>query len=613
MSLRQLVCLVALLALVAPVTLADEETDDGRLVVRLFDVGALTTGSTDYIPEVMGVVGPDWIGDEDNPLFGSEAEEPMLALGSADELIELVKSNVEPVYWQITDGADMRTEGEGTLIVRAARRIVAEVARYLADLEADVLTTVTLEVRAVQAPAGGASSDLAALLTLDGLSVTLTALVGQQAVGRVGSQYAFVQDYDVEVAQDAFISDPIVGVANWGLSVTARTVAAPGAPRLRTKLDARLAVPTGSRDHITNESRLIELPSYDAVTSRTDLLLTPGVWEIVQGNAAGSNAGRWIFLVRATATPGTSRAAGEGTLLDPSVPADAGPLVSRRYDVSDLEEVLPDHRGWALDLVPSNFTPPEPPELAEPSPILAGDALPDLIHELVVPGSWNRDGTSIDVRYGLLFVTNTEKVLARVESLLALLRRQYLWTVEVDARLLELPAADGRELLETSGGAPYLLDDARQALLARALERGVLHTTDRVSVTSLSGARNAVLSGTHFSYMHDYEVEIAEKSVISNPVIQTGTAGIAVDLRPTPTSTGDAVNLAYQVTRTRLAGSIRQVSSPHGPIDAPAIDILRLRGNLRVPLGQTAVVGAGSHDGRTLILLVKPVLAPYGG
>ena len=45
-----------------------------------------------------------------------------------------------------------------------------------------------------------------------------------------------------------------------------------------------------------------------------------------------------------------------------------------------------------------------------------------------------------------------------------------------------------------------------------------------------------------------------------------------------------------------------------GLLDAPALRLFRLRGNLRVPFGQTAVVGAGGEAGRMLVLLVRPVL-----
>jgi len=612
MSIHRLAALAVLLALVAPLSLADEEADDHKLVVQLIDVSALTTGHVDYIPPMMGTTAPDMFSDEDNPLFGSEGEEPILALGTIDELIEIVKFNVDPVSWQITEGADMRSMGERTLIVRATRTVLRKVARYLADLETDVLTTVTLEVRAVAVPDGGTTATLDQLLAVDGPSVTVSGFAGQRVEGLASTQFSYVQDYDVEVAQDSRISDPIVGVANWGFSVSARTVAARGADKLRTMLRATLAIPKGMRDHDTESDRIIELPEYDEVTVLTDLLLTPGAWQVTQGNARGSNAGRWVFLVRGSAARVPVRSPGEGTLLDPSIAADAGPLVSRSFDISDLEQVLPNRQGEALYLVPSNFTPPAPPELAEPAPILAGEAIPDLIRESVVPGSWNRDGTNIDVRYGLLFVTNTERVMGRITALLAFLRKQFMWTVVLDTRIVDVPTSLGRQLVAPTGGAAHMLDDAKRAALAQGVADGQARIVDKVKVTSLSGARNSLLSGTRFTYVQDFEVELAEKSSISNPVVQLGTEGVVVDLLPTPTSTGDAVNLGLSVARTRLAGKIRQVATPHGPLDAPALRLFRLRGNLRVPFGQTAVVGAGGEAGRMLVLLVRPVLKPYG-
>ncbi len=247
-----------------------------------------------------------------------------------------------------------------------------------------------------------------------------------------------------------------------------------------------------------------------------------------------------------------------------------------------------------------------------PAPILPEESIPDLLRELVVPGSWNRDGTNIEVRYGLLFVTNTARVLDRVEALLAFLRRFHMWSIEMDVRLVDVPTALGRLLVAPTRGAPHLLDETERLVLEEALAEGEAFDADRVHATSLSGARNSLLSGSQFSYLQDYAVEIAETAAIANPIVQIGTSGVEVDLQPVPTSTGDAVHLAVSVTRTRLTGPIREVSTPHGPLDAPALKVFRVRGNLRVPLGETAVVGAGGEGGRMLVLLVKPVLKPYG-
>jgi len=611
-SPRRIACLVLCLALLAPVAAGEDEVDDAKLVVRFLDVGALTVGRLDYIPEAVGILTPDTYSDSVNPLFGTESEEPLLPYGTVDEVIEMLMQHVDPVTWQITEGADIRSTGERILVVRAARPVVDHVARFLAELEADALATVTLEIRAVPAPDGPRIPDLETLLAADGPSVTLSGVSGQRVVGFSGTQYAYLQDYTVEVACDSRIADPVVGVANLGLLVSARSVATPGTASLRSTLQIRLADLTAWREHVTEGDRLIELPSCSLVTLDTDVLLEPGAWHVAQGNVPGAPGGRWIFLVRASAARPPVATPPAGVLLDPTVAADTGPLVSRRFGIADLEEPVEARRGWGINLVPSNYAPPEPPELAEPSPLLPGEGIVDLIGEIVTPGSWKRDGTGIDYRNGMLFVTNTAKVLDRVDALLALLRRRHLWTIDVDATLVDVPTALGRRLLQPNGSVPYLLDDARRAALAGALADGTARADERVRVTCLAGGRNTVISGTEFNYVQDYDVEVAEKSAQADPVVLPCRTGVEVDLTPTLRSTEDAVDIALSVTRARGVDPVRQVSTPHGPIDAPALKVLRLRGNVLVPLGETAIVGAGGEEGRMLVLMLTPVRHPYG-
>src|SRR5262249_36813609 len=68
-------------------------------------------------------------------------------------------------------------------------------------------TQVNLIVRAVE------KTDKATLLT----APKITAYNTQQASIHVVSQTSYIQDFEVEVAQTAFIADPVVGVVNDGL------------------------------------------------------------------------------------------------------------------------------------------------------------------------------------------------------------------------------------------------------------------------------------------------------------------------------------------------------------------------------------------------------------
>ncbi len=125
------------------------------------------------------------------------------------------------------------------------------------------------------------------------------------------------------------------------------------------------------------------------------------------------------------------------------------------------------------------------------------------------------------------------------------------------------------------------------------------------------GARNTVRSGERFNYLQDYEVEIAERSAISNPVVQHCLEGMQVDVDPALLSGGKSAHVALQLTRTRRPGPMPTSTTPVGTIDLPELDVLRVRTNLVVPIGATAVVGAGTHEGRRRVVLLTPQLERY--
>lgn len=119
-----------------------------NLVVEIHNVADLVAGLTDFIPPTIQLVGPDSVSDEDNPLFGAEGEEPILPYGNADELIELIKSSVNPAYWGgEVEGAEIRSSGGQNLVVKAGREMQARVAQFLDDLRGFAGIVVTVETR----------------------------------------------------------------------------------------------------------------------------------------------------------------------------------------------------------------------------------------------------------------------------------------------------------------------------------------------------------------------------------------------------------------------------------------------------------------------------------
>ena len=118
-----------------------------NLMVQLHDVSDLTTGLTDFIPPTIQLVGPDSVSDEENPLFGAEGEEPRLPYGTIDELTELIQNAVDPTFWEETEGAQIRSQGEHLLVVRATPEIQEQIERFLRDLRGFAGIVVTVETR----------------------------------------------------------------------------------------------------------------------------------------------------------------------------------------------------------------------------------------------------------------------------------------------------------------------------------------------------------------------------------------------------------------------------------------------------------------------------------
>ena len=127
------------------VVFTSKEHINQNVTVEIHPVADLTAGLTDFIPPSIRLVGPDDVSDEENPIFGAEAEDPIFPYGQAEELIDLVKSAVEPTYWD--EGGNIEANGERTLVVRATPEIQAQVADFLDSLRGFAGIVVTVESR----------------------------------------------------------------------------------------------------------------------------------------------------------------------------------------------------------------------------------------------------------------------------------------------------------------------------------------------------------------------------------------------------------------------------------------------------------------------------------
>lgn len=577
--------------------------------LRLFHVNALVSGRNEFVGPRLGLLRADEVADEARPLFGGEAEEARLPVGGLDELIELLKAEVDPASWESVAGADIRALDDATLVVRNVPDVQAALGAALKRYEDRWLRPVLVEVQAVRLPAdlprGGLSPEAAtALAQQPGAALSLTALPGQRVASFAGRQVAYLADYDVEVAQKAHIDDPIMLVANLGLAVDLRAVPSADGSRVLLGLEGRLSVLDAlPRVAAGGEGREVETPSLSGCTVRSVVEVPAGVWTLVDG-ASGADSS-WAFLVRARTAPRAPVAATEGAVLPTVAAAGLGRYERRAFDTDRLTLPVRHVPGWVTPLSPSNFTPPEPREVPEPRPAIHDDALLELVRAAVAPDTWSREGASLEARRATLYARAQEPVLAGVGRLLETLERELLWSVETEAEVLEVPLAWP---LPTSP----LLSAAEQDALARLLAEGAGRRLERARVSSMHGVRNAVRAGREQSYLFDYAVEIAEDSVIANPQMELAFSGVVLDVQPAPTSGLGSAVLALRVTRTGLEEPLRSVSTTVGPLQAPALRTLQLRCDVEVPFGATALAGSAVDSGKRLLVLVSPRLVRSG-
>ncbi|MDJ0523376.1 MAG: hypothetical protein QNJ90_15000, partial [Planctomycetota bacterium] len=411
-----------------------------------------------------------------------------------------------------------------------------------------------------------------------------------------------VGEYDVEVAWGSKISDPVVFVDNAGLAADVRAILGPKGKTVLLTVGAALSELVELERVDAGEKRIIEAPQNLVANVQSRVELPVGAWALLEGQSTEGDDASWVFAVRVTALP-LDDLADTARAVSLTVP-EAKPSRTfelRSFDIAMLDHAVQSRLGEDLFLMPSNYMPPSPPELPEPAPILPVDAIVELIRDSIVPDSWELRGTYLEARNGILFARNAPDVLDAIESRLATLRRELIWSTVTTAEVVDVPDALGRRLQS----APDRVVSAEGLkAIADAVSTGKARRLGSTRVAAMRGARNAVTSGRRTAYLADYEVEIAGESTIANPIVQRCLSGAGLDVLPHLTTCGQAVDTVLRYARTRVRTPLRSVDTPHGPLRVPEMDMLRLRAALQVPLGKTMIAASAGGDGRRRLLLV---------
>lgn len=181
----------------------------------------------------------EWAGYLRSIRLHRSGEEGLRPLGGADDVVELLHLGVATTRWEEGD-EQLHTTSPDRLVVTARPDLVEQVRTFLRAREAEVLRPVVLDVAVLSVRdtvVPGPGRELDPELTTVVASARLPTLSGRWASLRLGTTRNYLADYDVEVAQEARIPDPIVGQTFGGLAGNLRPHLPLGGRTVRVDLD----------------------------------------------------------------------------------------------------------------------------------------------------------------------------------------------------------------------------------------------------------------------------------------------------------------------------------------------------------------------------------------
>ena len=223
--------------------------------VRVYPIGHLT-GSSRFLPPLsMGISSGDHGGGEDvgnRPFDGLWYEDSSAAI-SPDQLVDMIRNLVTPSAWEEDPKLQLNYEAR-RLIVAGGQAQHQGIKALLGKLSAMRHRYVNVGVTVVATPrsalatlrSGGNDQWIRQVVRAPESSRRFTASVAVQmnapAGLAVGRETAYVDDYNVEIAQAATIADPAIETVFGGLSL--RLLAQPSGKEGRTSLAFEVVMTT---------------------------------------------------------------------------------------------------------------------------------------------------------------------------------------------------------------------------------------------------------------------------------------------------------------------------------------------------------------------------------
>lgn len=235
----------------------------------------------------------------------------------------------------------------------------------------------------------------------------------------------------------------------------------------------------------------------------------------------------------------------------------------------------------------------------------------DKLVELVENELGDDVGGSIEYSKGRLLTRLPAAASARVDALLALLRRDRGGLVDLEVRVYQLTAEAFAAVRDQAAG----LSDEAEARL-QAGDGATLLAEHHV--TAHDGQRVHVWRGRSRSYLADIEVNQTGVVPVLNPVIAVINEGLVVEARPLVDRARGQVLVDVALTLSRVQEPVEMQTVTDLEVELPRLEIARTTASGAVQLGRGALLGgvlrtgAEGPDAVTCVVYVRPRLIAGG-
>ena len=158
----------------------------------------------------------------------------------------------------------------------------------------------------------------------------------------------------------------------------------------------------------------------------------------------------------------------------------------------------------------------------------------------------------------------------------------------------------GNDDFNNTGGlslqATFLDDTLVEAILRAVSKYGSTNIVDAPSLTVFNGQRASLSVINHVSYVRDFDVEIAQASVIAQPIVGIIQDGVVLDVRPVVSSDKRFITMELRPTVANLVRPLDEFMTTLGigsdvVIELPTLKVQRARTTVTMPDGATLMIG----------------------